>query len=163
MTKRPRLETPTALDLLTPARKTREKMQDEGGFNPMVLYAPRHGQPRLAVLTGEGRVHEPLAELLTDMRTQLGPAAWIAITVDSYARRDSFSGEIEPGVLATAFADGDPTVIEQMVVLLKRRNERVQVAAQTYRHLPSEGWEWDPPEVVSDHTGAVVDILNTYI
>lgn len=158
MTKRPKPDEPTALALLEPARKTHEAVKD---FNPMVLYAPRHGQAMMAVIESEGVLHELLADLLGQMRAKLGPAQWIAVTIDVYARVDGYPGEI--GGLAEAFADGDPKVVEQIMVMVKRRNQPVETAVQTYRYLPSEGYEWDEAEVIEDQQGSVPDVLNFYI
>ena len=163
MTKTPKLDEPTAIKLLIPARVTRESVEE---FSPMVLYAPRRGQAFMAVLEGDGRLHEMLTEVLSQMRAQLGPATWIAVTTDNYAKPTATPMEantVEHGQLAEEFAAGDPKVIEQIMVILKHRAKPVEVAVQTYRHIPSEGWEWDEPERIDGTEGAVMDVLSYYI
>lgn len=157
MSKREKMSEPTAISLLGPARQTREAIED---FNPMVLYAPRRGQAMMAVLEGQGHLHDLVADLLSQMRAKLGPALWIALTTDVYSRPDD--PPLEAQGLAQAFADGDPKVIEQIMVMLKRRNEPIETAVQTYRYLPSEGYEWDEAEIITGQQGPVLDVLNFY-
>lgn len=162
--KRPKAEVPTAMRLLIPARETREVTQAQGhGFAPMVLVAPRVGEPQLAILDGDGRLHDLLSTTLAEMRRRLGPLQWCALTTDAYVRPTPEPDTVEHGQLARAFADGDPEVTEQMVVILKRRGEPVEIASQVYRWIPSEGFEWDEPEAIDEYAGPVTDVLTFYM
>lgn len=152
-------KTPSAIDLLLPARLTREQVDQ---FNPMVLYAPRRGQAKMAVLDGDGRLHEMLAEVLAQMRPQLGPPVWIAVTTDAYVKPTP-TPDLEAGQLAKQFAEGDMSVSEQLVVILRHRSRPTEVAVQSYRNIPSEGWEWDEPERIEKHEGPVMAVLDHYI
>lgn len=163
MTKRAKMDEPTAINLLVPARVTRESVSE---FNPMVLYAPRRGQAFMAVLDGDARLDEMLSGVLAEMRAKLGPALWIAVTTDNYAKPQATEADanvIEHGQLAEQFADGDPGIIEQMMVILKHRAKPIEVAVQTYRHIPSEGFEWDEPERIDGTEGSVMNVLSYYI
>jgi len=163
VSKRPKMDEPTAISLLAPARAARERVSE---FSPMVLYSPRHGQPMMAVLEGNGTLAEMLGVLLAEMRPKLGPATWIAVTTDNFAQPDvppEKGGVIEHGQLAEAFAEGDPKVIEQMMVILMHRAKPLEIAAQTYRYLPSEGFEWDDAERIDGAEGPVLDVLRFYM
>ena len=164
MTKRPKIDKPTAVALLAPARATRERMQQEGGdFSPMVIFVPKLGKPMMAVMAGEGRLPDQLAVLLEDMRSQLGPAQWIAVTTDAYTKQVEDPTGFVPGSLEAAFKAGDPHVTEQMMVVLRQRNKPTEVAGQAYRYTPVDGWEWDPPEVMYDHQSVITAVLDMYL
>ena len=163
MSKRPKLDEPTAISLLGPARATREAVAE---FSPMVLYSPRKGQPMMAILEGSDALHEQLSGLLVQMRATLGPATWIAVTTDNFAKPTVTPEEAEAterGQLARAFADGDPQIIEQMMVILMHRIKPIEVAVQSYRYLPSEGYEWDDPERIDGAEGPVMDVMRYYM
>lgn len=163
MTKRPKIQDPDAISLLAPARTTREAIGADAEFAPMVLFAPRRGQAMMAVLDGEGRLHDLVADVLADMRARLGPPLWIAVTTDAYVKPMSAPETYEPGKLAEAFANGDPEVTEQMVVILRRRGEPLEVASQPYRFSMVDGWEWDQAELVDGYSGPVTQVLDRYI
>lgn len=160
MSKRPKIADPTAKDLLVPARATREAVED---FAPMVLYCPQRGQAYTAILTEGTGLVEMLSSLLAEMRAKLGPALWIAVTTDAYVKKVYTEGDVPTGRLETAFKNGDPDVIEQMVVSLKHRYRGVDVAAQAYRYTPADGWEWSEPEDVTEHSSIVINVLEYYM
>jgi hypothetical protein len=152
---------PTAVDLLVPARLTREQVAD---FKPMVLYAPRRGQAQMVVLDGDGELDRQLSTVLAQMRPRLGPPVWIAVTTDAYVQAEPKAGSSVPRMgLAKKFAEGDMTVVEQMIVVLRHRNRPIEVATQSYRFIPSEGWEWDEPEQIQAIESRVGKVLDHYI
>lgn len=163
MSKRPKIHEPDAISLLAPARATREALGVNADFAPMVLFAPRRGQAMMAVLDGEGRLHEMVADTLVQMRARLGPPLWIAVTTDAYVKPTADPEGYAPGTLAEAFANGDPEVHEQMVVILRKRGEPLEVASQPYRWSVVDQWEWSDAELVEGYTGPVTEVLDLYI
>lgn len=157
----PKVNKPTALGLLIPARFTRERTEE---FAPMLAYAPRKGNPVISVLQSDGL---PLAEMvsgaLSQMRRELGPAEWIAVTSDAYVKALPIGADLPTERLSKSFEEGDPTVIEQMIVVLVDRYTGVEVASQVYRHIPSEGWEWDEPAVVEDYDSNLIRSIKHYM
>lgn len=163
MSERPKIERPTAVQLLAPARVTRQRVEE---FAPMILFVPRKGQAKMAVVDEVGPATELIAGTLALMRTALGPADWIAVTTDAYAKvfTSEPSPEVrEPGALEAAFAEGDLEVREQMIVLLVDRYSGAEVATQDYRYIPSEGWEWDEPVAEAPLDGALVAVVKRYM
>lgn len=160
MSDRPKMDDPTALALLHPARVTREAVDE---FQPMVLYCPRRGKAYMASMDAGESIESMLSKLLAEMRAQLGPAVWIAVTTDAYSKKVRAPEDVPTRRLGEAFAEGDPDVIEQMVVVLRHRYKPTEMAAQTYRYTPVDGYEWDEPEVVTEHASAMIDVLNYYI
>jgi hypothetical protein len=156
---RPKVDEPTALDLLQPARVTRERVHV---FQPMVLYCPRRGKAYMASMDAGESLEVMLSALLAEMRASLGPAMWIAVTTDAYAKRAETPEDIPTQRLGEAFADGDPEVIEQMIVVLRHRYKPTEMAAQTYRYTPVDGYEWDEPEIITQHDGPMLAVLNYY-
>jgi len=164
MTKRMKADEPSAIALLAPARSTREKVAADGGdFAPMVLFQPRRGQGYVAVLDGGEAIENMLGATLMEMRRELGPPMWIAVTTDAYVREMKSPDDIPTRRLAEAFADGDPSIIEQMVVVLKHRHKGLEVAVQTYRHTPADGWEWDEPEVIDEAHSNIGAVLTYFM
>ena len=159
MTKRPHIAAPTARGLLAPARVTREAIPD---FHPMVLYVPRHGQGYQAILADGADLAAMVANTVSAMRARLGPAEWIAVTTDAYVKHFATPDDVPTRRLADAFVEGDPEVQEQMIVILRHRYNGAEMAAQTYRYLPSEGWEWGPEEDI-EADGPVVTVLDYYM
>lgn len=160
---RPKMARPTALQLLEPARLTRQRVEE---FAPMVLFAPRSGQPKMAVVDEPGVVADVVAALLAQMRAELGPADWISVTTDAYVKTFADVPTIEdqaPGALREAFEEGDLEVREQMIVLLVDRYKGVEVASQNYRYIPSEGWEWDEPVEETPVDGALIKVVKHYM
>lgn len=160
MPKRPKTDAPTALRLLVPARETRESVAE---FQPMVLYMPRRGRGYTAILEPGETLDQMLEETLANMRMALGPAEWVAVTTDAFVKMAPESIDVQPGDLGRAFKEGDPKVIEQMIVVLKIRNQPAQMATQTYRWSMQDGFEWDDPEVIAGHQGDMIEIMNKYI
>lgn len=155
-----KINKPTALGMLVPARFTRERTEE---FAPMLAYAPRKGTPVISVLAGEDALPAMVSGALAKMRRELGPAEWIAVTSDAYVKALPV-GEAPPeGRLETAFSEGDPTVMEQMVVVLVDRYAGVDVASQTYRYIPSEGWEWDEPVQVTEYSSELIRSIKHYM
>lgn len=157
------MDRPTAMQLLEPARITRERVEE---FAPMVLFAPRNGKPQMAVVDEPGVVADNVGVVLAQMRAALGPADWIAVTTDAYVKSFPDQPTIAdqmPGALKEAFEEGDLEVREQMIVLLVDRYKGVEVATQNYRNIPSEGWEWDEPVNEVPLDGALVEVVKHYM
>lgn len=157
---RPKVNQPTALGLLVPARHTRERMEQ---FAPMLTYAPRKGHPVITAIFGEDRLPNLVRETLSQMRRELGPAEWIAVTSDAYIKVIAPGEEVPEAPLETSFSEGDPDIIEQMIVVLVDRYKGVDVASQTYRYIPSEGWEWDEPVTVTEYSSDLIQSIKYYM
>jgi hypothetical protein len=154
-------ERPTAVQMLEPARITRERVEH---FVPQILYVPRNGRPQFVAADGEGSAPEAVGAVLAQVRAAHGPAEWIAVTVDAYAKNFAEDpGFIARGELSEAFAEGDPAVVEQMIVILVDRYKGVEVASQNYRYLPSEGWEWSEPDTRGEFDGDLMKTIKFYM
>lgn len=149
---------PTLSSLLSVGRLTREHVED---FDPTVVYAPEDSeQAMIAVLEGADSVQDALRSLLAEMRETLGPPAWIALTLDSYAKAITDPDWLaQVGHLQEAFEGGDPQVTEQLVVMVVDAKRHVEAVSQTYRYTPVEGWEWDSPDYSVTTDGGVLQIL----
>jgi len=137
------------------ARKLRE---DNDQFIPVVTYQPKGGDaPVIACVTHGGGLVETMSQALPMLREQFGPAEWFAVTADSYAKVGDTN--IEPGALAEAFMMGDPGVVEQLVVMIAEEDGRLSTFRQVYRHTPVDGWEWDKPEIFTDHSTELQTVM----
>jgi hypothetical protein len=155
---------PTALQLLSAARDTRELVDD---FAATVTYCPVVGKPTVALLHPEepGQIATVVTDALRHIRREAGPASWIAFTADAYVilSTATVASEIRPGSLASLFAAGDPRVREQMSVLVVYSDGTIEAASQTYRWTPTDGWEWDEPMSIVESKGGVLETLKQFV
>jgi len=120
-------------------------------FTPMVAYQPSDGEPIVAFVGTTGppvTLVAAIAGALSVISAEHGPAEWIAVAADTYARATD-SPQLHPS-LAEAFAAGDPAVVEQIVVQLVARAAPTTAGRQVYRYHAVDGYEWDPWETTPD-------------
>ena len=148
--------------LLLVARSVREQTDN---FPPIITWQPAHGGP--AISTGI----EPTETLTGNfqntfnrLRKLTGEPDWFAVTLDAYTREQPAGGPApEPDALHQAFLNGDPHVVEQLVVIYKDPAEDdLLMYRQIYRYTPVDGWEWDPPQYVESPNDAVCSAVRMF-
>ena len=147
-------------ELLLVARMMRE---GQTVFAPMITWQPAAGDPLVAHLTSlTGDTKTDLDRAFQQLRDMTGPPEWFAVTLDSYAR-DGDADDMEAATLEEAFLQGDMRVVEQMVtIFMTPGTGELVMVRQVYRFLPSDGWEWDSPQVVESPGDAVTTAVRMF-
>lgn len=128
----------------------RARLHSAGSIPPTITYCSEMGQVAelAAYCSGDEPVpiEQAVSEGLMALWDHLGPAAWVSVVADTYVReREPTPAAREKyASLADAFAGGDPSVCEQLVLVCATRDGEQTGIRQVYRFLPSEGWEFDP-------------------
>lgn len=135
--------------LLSIARHLRETLDP---LPPIAMWHPIGGEGGgMAWLDVDD---DDLAAAADELRSQIGPVVWFAVVFDTYARDGdptTDQGLLGIGVLDAAFRDGDPSVMEQIVLVMwTGEDPQPEMAWQVYRWTPVDGWEWDQPRLVAD-------------
>ncbi len=150
--------------ILTLARDLKKRTEV---FSPIIVWQCLD-ETADAVIAGLQNLTDSITDDLNTafqhLRKVAGPPDWFAVILDSYAR-DQEVGDDKPsaGELAAAFKEGDPKVVEQMVtIFMEPRSQELTMIRQVYRYLPSEGWEFDPPQWIDSPDDAVCTAVRTY-
>ena len=150
--------------LLAMTRHFREHTEP---FRPLVIWQPINGDS--AVIAGftslTGEVRDDLDTVFKDLRDTIGSPEWFAVLLDSY-NRDTTPGNIPTTDiigLEEAFKAGDMSVTEQMVtIVMHPPTEELLMFRQVYRWLPSEGWEWEKPQLIENADDAVCTAVRMF-
>lgn len=135
------IDVPNPYALFAPARAAREHTDV---FLPIVVWQQVEEESPLLLLCGPvlGTMGEDIAFAFAEIMSRYGRPVWFAVIADAYARTAYTEGA--PLSLSEAFGDGDPSVVEQLVLVCASR-EGVRMLRQVYRYTPVDGWEWDEP------------------
>lgn len=148
--------------LLLVARGVRERTDT---FTPLITWQPVTGGPAVMTTADESdTLTGSFDDSFNRLRKLTGPPDWFAVTLDAYARdQEGDQPKPEPGALHEAFTNGDPSVVEQMVVILMDPTAGdLLMARQVYRWTPVDGWEWDEPQMVDSPDDAVCTAVRMY-
>lgn len=148
--------------LFTVARNIRQQTDT---FPPIVTWQPINGGPAITTSIEETDIDAGNFDTTFNrLRKLTGPPDWFAITLDAYAREQPHGQpRPEPDTLRHAFLDGDPHVVEQLVIIFKDPDDDDLIMfRQVYRYTPVDGWEWDPPQIVDHPDDAICTAVRMF-